>query len=1071
MAEAHQRPRGAGPRTRRSVPEGRAPPPHRAPLRGRARATTRPRSRRTRARSPLDNGNEETLANLERLAMVVNRWPDVAALYDAELDKLAEDAGALRRARPPRSRRSSRCSSRTSTARSRATAACSRSTPRTRPRSARSIGSSRRPSAGPSSRAILAREAEIGQTPDEILEFKYRLGQVQQTASNDVDAAIAAYREVLSAAPEHAGDARGARRRSSPTGIKQVEIGEILEPLYRVDGRVGEARRASTRRSSRTLTGAEERLAAYYRIAELHEEKLLDPVRRARRLHPRAQGVPARREDGRGGRAPRRRRSTAAGRRSRTRTPTSSASTPTPTSSARSASASRATFEDELGDVDEGRGDVPLRPRRRAARRRGAREPRSHLLVARAVARARADPRAARPGDRADDARARRALRAPRRGLRDAPRRHRRTRSARSAASSTSSTRRTTAPSRRSRASTSSKGPGTELNVVYERELENASGDVAEAEIRAKIAHLAADRLGRLRSARSRRGSASSICAARIPRRSRALANLYERAAAVGRARRRPRAPLRHRRERRRPREHPHAARAHLQRASSAATTRRSRTGTASSTSTTRTSRRSAPSPAIRRRQGDPQRARGGAPPDRRSRGGAARRRGAQGDLPRARQDVRRASSQQPFDAADAWRKLLEVDPDFEAMDALEAHLPRRGALDRRHRRQDAARRGARGARREDRRATSRSPRSGASRSATRTRRTPAYEKILEIDADARRGVPRAREAAHGGGALGAAGRALPRAPRDARRDRPRRPSSSARSRASSRSSSTTRTRRSTRSSTRSARTSTTARRLGTSSAWRRPPGRWGELIQTVEQLAASSRPSRTQKIRLCLHLAKWYGEDLGHPEYAQPYYAQIVALDPNNVGALRQMASLYRKSGNWQQLGATLTRALDVAVTDVDRKEILTELGELLDSADEPDRSGASRYYKRALEVDPLLPPGAREPRAHLRGARPEPASSSTSSRARSRRSPSRREIARDQAAHRRALRDDAAATRHGRRRSTARCSRSTPANLHGAARPRARLRRRSSSGPSSCACSSGSSTSSRPSASASTS
>src|SRR6185436_2684085 len=34
-----------------------------------------------------------------------------------------------------------------------------------------------------------------------------------------------------------------------------------------------------------------------------------------------------------------------------------------------------------------------------------------------------------------------------------------------------------------------------ELNGVYERELENASGDVAEAEIRAKLAHLAAERL------------------------------------------------------------------------------------------------------------------------------------------------------------------------------------------------------------------------------------------------------------------------------------------------------------------------------------------------------------------------------------------------------------------------------------------------------------------------------------------------------------------------------------------------------------------------------------------------
>ena len=91
--------------------------------------------------------------------------------------------------------------------------------------------------------------------------------------------------------------------------------------------------------------------------------------------------------------------------------------------------------------------------------------------------------------------------------------------------------------------------------------------------------------------------------------------------------------------------------------------------------------------------------------------------------------------------------------------------------------------------------------------------------------------------------------------------------------------------------------------------------GRWGELIQTANNwLQAQTEPH--QKIRLCLHLAKWYGDDLGHPEYAQPYYAQIVALDPNNVGALRQMGQLYRKNGNWQQLGATLTRALDVAVT-----------------------------------------------------------------------------------------------------------------------------------------------------------
>ena len=37
----------------------------------------------------MDDGNDQTLGNIERLANVVNRWPSVAALYDAQLDDLA----------------------------------------------------------------------------------------------------------------------------------------------------------------------------------------------------------------------------------------------------------------------------------------------------------------------------------------------------------------------------------------------------------------------------------------------------------------------------------------------------------------------------------------------------------------------------------------------------------------------------------------------------------------------------------------------------------------------------------------------------------------------------------------------------------------------------------------------------------------------------------------------------------------------------------------------------------------------------------------------------------------------
>ncbi len=132
--------------------------------------------------------------------------------------------------------------------------------------------------------------------------------------------------------------------------------------------------------------------------------------------------------------------------------------------------------------------------------------------------------------------------------------------------------------------------------------------------------------------------------------------------------------------------------------------------------------------------------------------------------------------------------------------------------------------------------------------------------------------------------------------------------------------------------------------------------GRWGELINMANAWLPEQTDNK-QKIRLCLRLGKWYGEDLGHPEYAQPYYQQIMALDPNNVQVLRQMAAIHRMGAHWQKVGETLTRALDVAVANEDRKAILVDLGELLfKNMGQPDQGIA--FYKRALEVDPLYVP-----------------------------------------------------------------------------------------------------------------
>ncbi|MGH7327713.1 MAG: tetratricopeptide repeat protein, partial [Polyangiaceae bacterium] len=308
----------------------------------------------------------------------------------------------------------------------------------------------------------------------------------------------------------------------------------------------------------------------------------------------------------------------------------------------------------------------------------------------------------------------------------------------------------------------------------------------------------------------------------------------------------------------------------------------------------------------------------------------------------------------QPFDAADAWRKLLDVGPDFEAMDALEAiyrseekwtdvidvKMMRAGALE------DP------GAQVEEYRAvatiwtdTLQEPDSA----------TTAYQKIIDVDATNDEAFVEL-EKRHSAGSRWEPLVELYLARLETREE------TSERTDLLRKIARVFEEHLDDKNQALDALTTAlgedfhdreTARYL---ERMAQATGRWGEVIQTANTWLKEQTDPK-QKIRLCLHLAKWYGDDLGRPEFAQPYYAQIVALDPNNVGALRQMGQLYRKSANWQQLGATLTRALEVAINDVDRKEIMTELGELLDSQMSQTEQAVT-YFTRALEVDGLYIP-----------------------------------------------------------------------------------------------------------------
>lgn len=131
---------------------------------------------------------------------------------------------------------------------------------------------------------------------------------------------------------------------------------------------------------------------------------------------------------------------------------------------------------------------------------------------------------------------------------------------------------------------------------------------------------------------------------------------------------------------------------------------------------------------------------------------------------------------------------------------------------------------------------------------------------------------------------------------------------------------------------------------------------RWGELI-TAANGWLQDEEDRKRKIQLSLRLGKWYGEDLGRPTDAMAYYQMVLELDRQNTRVMRQMAAIERLAGNYPKAGQMLNKALEAAVANDDRKAILADIGELLhrhmDQADQ-----AIPYYRRALEVDGLYLP-----------------------------------------------------------------------------------------------------------------
>jgi tetratricopeptide (TPR) repeat protein len=894
----------------------------------------------------VDSANEDSLGMLERLGNATRRWPQVASLYDEQLTKLAEEPERM----VPLALRLAQIYELQLAELDKAVARY-QLVLGTEPENRNALRSLDRlfeqSQRWQELTKILLQEAEIGETPDEILEFKFRLGQVYERQLNDVEQAIGVYSEVLSAAPEHQAT-RNALERLFASGVSQSQVGRILEPLYQSSGEYEKLVAVHEAQLTQTKDG-EERLSMYYRIAEDYEEHLGDPDRAfgvfARALREYAQDE---------------RTSTDIERLAGSinngweRLANEYANT------IESASAEVQTllgkrlarvFEEELADiakaeeayryvltVDAKDGEALEQLDRiytameqwaelaGVLEQRAALDLDTHLRVELLI----------RLGDvyenrlgQVDD-----AVRVYRKIFDDLEPANE------------------TAIASLSRIY-ESKEQWASLDEVYRRQLKNAVGDVEEADIRAKIARLASDRLGKIDEAVQGWKRVLELRGEDIEALG-ALADLYEKEERW--------AELTDVLER-----HFDIAESDQDRVD--ALTRRARLFShplGKDDEALETWQRvldidfanvgalTAIANIWRKRKNATELV------------GAlhalidrAREVLSEDDVVSSFRELGRTYSDelaQPLDAADAWNRLLETRAgDLEAIAELEkiyraderweevvrVKMLRAAAL------QEPA---------EQVRELLEVTDLWKDTIHAYDKATEAFQRVLQIDPTHEQAfkeleklhtaagrwetlvemylgrLETVEEARLRSGLLRKIARVFDEHLNDKEQAFEALVNAFSEDYADD----------------------DTVQYLERVT---HATEKWGVLLETANSWLGEQKEPR-QRIKLCLRLGKWYGEDLGHPEWAQPYYQQVMQLDPNNAQVLRQMASIYRLGAQWQKMGEALTRALDVAVANEDRKVILCDLGELLEKyMDQVDQGIA--YYKRALEIDPsYLPP-----------------------------------------------------------------------------------------------------------------
>ncbi|HEY0707486.1 MAG TPA: tetratricopeptide repeat protein, partial [Polyangia bacterium] len=222
----------------------------------------------------LDPTNVEVIGHLDHLADAAVKWPELAAVYESELDNIhdtrAQVATLLRVARIHEEELRDEA---------KAIAAYKRVTEIEPDRSEGLVALDRlytRAERWPELVDVLRSQIRLANTDEEITSLNFRLAQLQEIAIGDLPKAVEAYQDILNANPKHR-ETRAALERLLENGPLQQEVARVLEPLYRL-GEEWEKLVTVYKLELERVSDPEERQNLMRRLADISETRLVDQV-------------------------------------------------------------------------------------------------------------------------------------------------------------------------------------------------------------------------------------------------------------------------------------------------------------------------------------------------------------------------------------------------------------------------------------------------------------------------------------------------------------------------------------------------------------------------------------------------------------------------------------------------------------------------------------------------------------------------------------------------------------------------------------------------------------------------